>query len=297
MQKIFWVILLVHVVVCQSGTLGTSSSSISHCLRSGNEGGNIVCQECEKGYYLTFQRNACNACAVACAECNGSAATCVSCSPTHYMTADNRCVKCGLGCRTCKDSQNCIKCDSGYFMAAANKCAACLNNCADCPNAERCTKCKPDYDLTSETGSVRDICSTFNLTVLWAFLRLIGGALLLVCVCVCCMIAFRRSPSEQERARQRGQGHNSNGSNKGGELEHYNNYNQYQQPNMQQGNYALMGGQPAPTGGQSTTMGGQGQFMMGGPSPMQMGGQPPMMSGQSPLPPGFYLKFTLLEYP
>ena len=296
MQKIFWVILLVHVVVCQSGTLGTSSSSISHCLRSGNEGGNIVCQECEKGYYLTFQRNACNACAVECAECNGSAATCVSCSPTHYMTPDNRCVKCGFGCRTCKDSQNCISCDSGYFMAAANKCAACLSNCAYCPNAEKCTKCNSDYELNQNQGNGKDTCTSNNNNALWIVLGSIGGTCLLCCLCLCCLIAFAPTPSEQEKARQRGQGHNFNGSNKGGELEHYNNYNQYQQPNMQQGNYTLMAGQPAPMGGQgqftmgsqppmqmggqSPTMGGQGQFMMSGQSPMQMG-------GQSPLPPGF----------
>lgn len=220
-----------------------------------------ICNECNPGYYTTNQRTQCFPCAVECAECRDSAATCTRCSKRHYMASSGRCDRCGYGCADCRDTQFCNVCDSGFYKAGEGKCAACIPNCASCTDASNCDSCAYSYELTTENG--RKVCAYSNTGALVGIIigSIFGGLCILCCCGVVCCAIFATPVSQNTHQHRDG---NTGGayepSARKGELQdynnqhNYNNYNNYQSPQNQynpymQGNYTLMGGQPGPAPG------------------------------------------------
>ena len=77
-----------------------------------------------KGYYLA-ESGYCAACVHPCNICD-SKDTCKECVEG-FIIANQKCVKCGLGCAFCYDLNSCEICEYNYYLAADRK--SCVKSC------------------------------------------------------------------------------------------------------------------------------------------------------------------------
>mmetsp|Transcript_35615 Transcript_35615/g.77012 ORF Transcript_35615/g.77012 Transcript_35615/m.77012 type:complete len:845 (-) Transcript_35615:124-2658(-) len=126
--------------VLKEGTCEACAPNCKNCTQSGPEACDM--NGCYDGFgtkwkkFLGFpNRRECERCEAAeCLVCEGKRNICQKCDKDFGVTAGGSCVRCGLGCVTCRGAGSCLECREG-FVLQDEKCLVCSDRCFNCSTA------------------------------------------------------------------------------------------------------------------------------------------------------------------
>lgn len=141
-------------VDCPQGCFQCSKSLVT---------GNVNCEECYGGYYLTYssqsQGQICSSCDIdGCTTCQlvNNKPTCTFCD--YFSSLNNgTCLQCGTHCSVCTPSNDgpvCSSCLLGFGVVNGS-CVSCSEGCSACSSSTTCTTCYDGYYLIAKNNTCK----------------------------------------------------------------------------------------------------------------------------------------------
>lgn len=127
--------------VLKGGTCQACAPHCKICDKSGPEA--CDARGCYDGYGTRWKtilgiagsKRTCERCEAAeCRVCEEKRNICEECNQDFGVTVAGSCVRCGLGCATCRAAGSCLECRKG-FVLQDEKCLACSDQCFNCTTA------------------------------------------------------------------------------------------------------------------------------------------------------------------